>query len=43
MKDSIMVRVSVSVKDALFDLKQHPRETYEDVIARLIAESRVIK
>lgn len=34
------MKVSEATKKALDDLKEHPRETYDDVISRLVKEKR---
>jgi len=34
------IKLSAEIKKMLEDLKRHPRETYEDVIQRLISEER---
>ena len=34
------IKISETVKDVLTSLKEHPRETYNDVIERLVCHSR---
>jgi len=39
-EEATTIRIRKSTKDILDSLKIHPRETYEDVILRLIKEKR---
>ena len=36
MKKTSVIRIDVELKKQLDALKEHPRETYEDVIRRLV-------
>ncbi len=36
MVDTALIRVSAKTKILLNQLKQHPRETYDDILRRLI-------
>ncbi|MCP8315537.1 MAG: hypothetical protein H3Z51_01555 [archaeon] len=38
-----VIKVSEETKKVLDEIKIHPRETYEDVIKRLIEEHKMIK
>jgi len=40
MSCSIQIRISQEVKDKLDEIKEYPRETYEDIIVKLINNSR---
>ena len=37
--DNITIKIDTEVKDFLFNAKVHPRETYNDVLRRLLFES----
>ena len=43
MVDTALVRVSEKTKSLLDQLKQHPRETYDDVLRRLIKYFKEVK
>jgi hypothetical protein len=40
MPDASSIKISDSVKEGLSSLKEHPRETYGDVIERLVRQTR---
>lgn len=43
MRETIVIKIGKDVKEELEALKVHPRETYEDVIRRLIQAWKSMK
>lgn len=41
-KDTTTIRISKRTQATLFSLKEHPRETYEDVMKRLIEKAKKV-
>ena len=39
MSETTTIQLHIETKDMLEKLKQHPRETYDDVISRLVTKS----
>jgi len=40
VKETTTIRIGVDFKKRLDDIKIHPRETYEDIIERLMKEAK---